>query len=316
MALYRCAACGSPNVVTDTQIGGLKYDYLKGAVGTAILGAGGAAAGIKNQQQQVFKCPDCGQTLTYAMPEEVKQLIDLGVMSLNARQRLTLRGTPIEWEFLKNKYKNIEHGVADDIAISREEEKNARKNEEGSLDWQVNLDYTSAEGKAYLDERKAMLDKEMARLSPKFSREAILEQRQNERRKKLQKYLEQRKQLQGELDSLGFFKRAEKEKLRKKLAENQKEIDYYNTPNEMDEEELKVKIHVEKYKMSVYAVIKVVGWALTATQIQDILKYYGLPTLSDPMRNFYTACGFDEKMNIHNMEYKGVLGDRCFYYLE
>lgn len=184
------------------------------------------------------------------------------------------------------------------------------------MDWQVNLDYTSAEGKAYLDERKAMLDKEMARLSPKFSREAILEQRQNERRKKLQKYLEQRKQLQGELDSLGFFKRAEKEKLRKKLAENQKEIDYYNTPNEMDEEELKVKIHVEKYKMSVYAVIKVVGWALTATQIQDILKYYGLPTLSDPMRNFYTACGFDEKMNIHNMEYKGVLGDRCFYYLE
>lgn len=316
MALYRCAACGSPNVMTDTQIGGLKYDYLKGAVGTAILGAGGAAAGMKNQQQQVFKCPDCGQTLTYAMPEEVKQLIDIGVMSLNARQRLTLRGTPIEWEFLKNKYKNIEHGVADDIAISREEEKNARKNEEGSLDWQVNLDYTSAEGKAYLDERKAMLDKEMARLSPKFSREAILEQRQNERRKKLQKYLEQRKQLQGELDSLGFFKRAEKEKLRKKLAENQKEIDYYNTPNEMDEEELKVKIHVEKYKMSVYAVIKVVGWALTATQIQDILKYYGLPTLSDPMRNFYTACGFDEKMNIHNMEYKGVLGDRCFYYLE
>lgn len=320
MALYRCAACGSPNVMTDTQIGGLKYDYLKGAVGTAILGAGGAAAGIKNQQQQVFKCPDCGQTLTYAMPEEVKQLIDIGVMSLDARQRLTLRGTPIEWEFLKNKYKNIEHGVADDIAISREEEKNARKNEEGSLDWQVNFDYTSAEGKAYLDERKAMLDKEMARLSPKFSREAILEQQQNETKQTLQTLFEQRKQLQGELDSLGFFKRAEKEKLRKKLAENQEEIDYWqdalDNPDEEDEEDLEVELEVEKYKMSVYAVIKVVGWALTATQIQDILKYYGLPTLSDPKRNFYTACGFDEKMNIHNMEYKGVLGDRCFYYLE
>ena len=52
MALYRCAACGSLNVVTDTQIGGLKYDYLKGAVGTAILGAGGAAAGMKNQQDR------------------------------------------------------------------------------------------------------------------------------------------------------------------------------------------------------------------------------------------------------------------------
>ena len=24
MALYRCAACGSPNVITDTQSGGLK----------------------------------------------------------------------------------------------------------------------------------------------------------------------------------------------------------------------------------------------------------------------------------------------------
>lgn len=259
MALYRCAACGSPNVVTDTQIGGLKYDYLKGAVGTAILGAGGAAAGMKNQQQQVFKCPDCGQTLTYAMPEEVKQLIDIGVMSLDARQRLTLRGTPIEWEFLKNKYKNIEHGVADDIAISREEEKNARKNEEGSLDWQVNLDYTSAEGKAYLDERKAMLDKEMSRLSPKFSREAILEQQQNETKQTLQALFEQRKQLQSELDSLGFFKRAEKEKLRKKLAENQEEIDYWqdalDNPDEEDEEDLEVELEVEKYKMSVYAVI-------------------------------------------------------------
>lgn len=111
MALYRCAACGSPNVVTDTQIGGLKYDYLKGAVGTAILGAGGAAAGIKNQQQQVFKCPDCGMTLSYAMPEEIKQVIDLGVMSLNARAHLKLRGSPIEWEYLTSKLKILNSAV-------------------------------------------------------------------------------------------------------------------------------------------------------------------------------------------------------------
>ena len=319
MALYRCAACGSPNVMTDTQIGGLKYDYLKGAVGTAILGAGGAAAGIKNQQQQVFKCPDCGQTLTYAMPEEVKQLIDIGVMSLDARQRLTLRGTPIEWEFLKNKYKNIEHGVADDIAISREEEKNERKNRKGSLDWQLNLDYKSAEGKAYLDERKAALDEEMERLSPKFSRKTIIERYHNETKRDIQACLSQREQLQSELDSLGFFKRAEKEKIRKKLAENQEEIDFLQDllgdPDEEDEKALEIEREVEEYKMSVYAVIKVVGWALTATQIQDILTYYGLPTLTDPMRNFYTAYNFDKEMNIHNMEYKGVLGDRCFYYL-
>ena len=35
------------NVVTDTQIGGLEYDYLKGAVGTAILGAGGLRQELK-----------------------------------------------------------------------------------------------------------------------------------------------------------------------------------------------------------------------------------------------------------------------------
>lgn len=99
------------NVVTDTQIGGLKYDYLKGAVGTAILGAGGAAAGMKNQQQQVFKCPDCGMTLSYAMPEEIKQVIDLGVMSLNARAHLKLRGSPIEWEYLTSKFKILNPAV-------------------------------------------------------------------------------------------------------------------------------------------------------------------------------------------------------------
>lgn len=50
MGLYRCAACGSPNVMIDTQAGGIKYNYLKGAVGTVLLGVGGAAAGIGSQQ--------------------------------------------------------------------------------------------------------------------------------------------------------------------------------------------------------------------------------------------------------------------------
>ena len=127
MALYRCAACGSPNVVTDTQIGGLEYDYLKGAVGTAILGAGGAAAGIKNQRQQVFKCPDCGMTLSYAMPEEIKQVIDLGVMSLNARAHLNLRGSPIEWEYLTSKFKNIESGGADELAMELKQQKDLKE---------------------------------------------------------------------------------------------------------------------------------------------------------------------------------------------
>jgi len=118
MSLYRCAACGSPNVVTDTQNDGVKYDYLKGAVGTVILGAGGAAAGITNKSSQVFVCPDCGVTLSYPMPESIKNLIDLGVMSEDARKKLSLNGMPVNWDVLRRQYKNIESGYADE-AIER-----------------------------------------------------------------------------------------------------------------------------------------------------------------------------------------------------
>ncbi len=30
MALFRCAACGSPNVVTDQEDNGIQFDYVKG----------------------------------------------------------------------------------------------------------------------------------------------------------------------------------------------------------------------------------------------------------------------------------------------
>ena len=32
MGIYRCAACGSPNVMTDTQANGVNYNYLKGGI--------------------------------------------------------------------------------------------------------------------------------------------------------------------------------------------------------------------------------------------------------------------------------------------
>lgn len=50
-------------------------------------------------------------TLSYAMPEEIKQVIDLGVMSLNARAHLNLRGSPIEWEYLTSKFKILNPAV-------------------------------------------------------------------------------------------------------------------------------------------------------------------------------------------------------------
>lgn len=106
MSLYRCAACGSPNVVTDTQKEG--YDYVKGAIGTVVLGVGGAAAGINGKTKQVYKCPDCGLTLNEPMAFEIKTLIDIGVMSPSARSNLKLAGVPVDWQTFTRKYKNIE----------------------------------------------------------------------------------------------------------------------------------------------------------------------------------------------------------------
>ena len=110
MAIFRCASCGSPNVMTDTQSGGVKFDYAKGIVGTVVLGAGGAVAGIKNTTQTVYKCPDCGMILTYCMPQEIKTMIDIGVESAAARKGLTLNGTHLDWDYLVKRYKNIEYG--------------------------------------------------------------------------------------------------------------------------------------------------------------------------------------------------------------
>lgn len=106
MALYRCAACGSPNVVTDTQQQG--YDYVKGAIGTVVLGVGGAAAGINGKTKKVYKCPDCGLTLNEPMSLEIKTLIDIGVMSPESRKNLKLGDVAIDWEVFTRQYKNIE----------------------------------------------------------------------------------------------------------------------------------------------------------------------------------------------------------------
>lgn len=130
MSLYRCAVCGSPNVVTDTQTAGVGYDYGKGLVGTLLFGSGGAAAGVRSKQQKVFKCPDCGQTLTYSMDEETKRAIDMGVMDADSRNKLRLLGVPVSWDFLKKKYKNIESGLADQT-IARREENELRSIEAG-----------------------------------------------------------------------------------------------------------------------------------------------------------------------------------------
>lgn len=126
MAQYRCAACGSKNVVTDTETGGVKYNYVKGAVSTVVLGVGGAAAGIENKTQQVYKCASCGLSLTYAMPEGLKAAIDLGVEDVEARNNLNFNGIPVDWDYLTTKYPNIERGAAD-VAIEKKQKEFATK---------------------------------------------------------------------------------------------------------------------------------------------------------------------------------------------
>ena len=121
MALHRCAVCGSPNVVTDTQTGGVSFNYKKGIVGTVVLGAGGAVAGIESKSQQIFKCQDCGNTLTYEMPESLRNAIDRGLISEDARSFLYADGYgQLSWSVLKKQYKNIEEGFADRLIADRE----------------------------------------------------------------------------------------------------------------------------------------------------------------------------------------------------
>lgn len=115
MPLYRCAACGSPNVISEIkkENDGIKYNYLKGAVGTVLLGTGGAVAGVGNSTKivEVFRCPDCGLTLDRPLAPELCAIIDQGASHPELRESLTLRGIDMPWSYLKTKYKNIEIGA-------------------------------------------------------------------------------------------------------------------------------------------------------------------------------------------------------------
>ena len=74
MNLYRCAACGSSKVFTEEKSEG--YSIAKGAIGTALFGTGGAVMGVNGKSNVYYHCAECGQTLSYTMPESVKKAID------------------------------------------------------------------------------------------------------------------------------------------------------------------------------------------------------------------------------------------------
>ena len=253
MALYRCAACGSPNVATDTQAGGISYNYKKGVVGTVVLGAGGAVAGIENKTQTVFKCADCGMVLSYPMDAETKNVIDLGVRYAEARENLKLYGISVSWDFLKNKYKNIEEGHADEmIRLRNESEARIRQMTTDFLAEEVleKLNAIQADLIAYekgIDNYDELQQAwEQASKSVQLKREQALAEAVALLNEEIKKQLEQAKSaamannrklaameqnltsekemLTIKLSSLGLFKFAEKKATQSRIAEIENEL--------------------------------------------------------------------------------------------
>lgn len=272
MALYRCAACGSPNVVTDTQIGGLKYDYLKGAVGTAILGAGGAAAGIKNQQQQVFKCPDCGQTLTYAMPDEIKQTIDMGILSAEARKNAVIQGIPISWDVLNAKYKNIGK-ISDD-------KENRPSSAKAELMEYFSFDFMSDAGKLLLEASRPQFEEAKASFKQQLAERQEAQIRKdaqdfldcNKLREKLKTEIEN---LKTELGTLGFFQFGKKNELKEKIEKSEAELEKTMTRARESFKKLGTKNEeVDKRKATAYAALKAIGHEAVPKQVMQAICFY------------------------------------------
>ena len=251
MSLYRCAACGSPNVVKDSQAGGVSFNYKKGIVGTVVLGAGGAVAGIENKTQVVYKCPDCGVTLTYPMAAEEKAAIDAGVLSATARERLSVYGIHTPWTYFIKKYAHIESGFADE-EIKRNEAHAAAIKEINTQTMRLIADAIIEDYQSYqvevslldhsetdINERQAnweataknvlearQHENEQAEKALKAELEKALEKAENDTRIELADLSSKKEALateaaalNAELPSLGLFKVTRKKEINKRLQQ-------------------------------------------------------------------------------------------------
>lgn len=237
MALYRCAACGSPNVVEDTQKEG--YSYVKGAIGTVVLGAGGAVAGINGKTKKVYKCPDCGLTLNEPMPFEIKTLIDMGVMAPAARKNLQLNGVQIEWEVFTGKYKNIEKDSKSCVATapasvpvsthspkSTETAQPTGETEQGKIVYKVaEIHYAQAckewaEACMALKDQRKKEEKELAdsqRIKLEAEINNDLDARVRAHTNKKEQYEAEKRAAEAKLASLGVFQLGAKSDTKKKI---------------------------------------------------------------------------------------------------
>ena len=241
MALYRCAACGSPNVVTDQENDGVKFDYVKGAIGTVVLGAGGAVAGISSKNKLVYKCRDCGVSLGYPLGEPYKSLIDTGVASIAGRQTLNINGFPMSWDTIKRKYPNIENGAADAEIQARAA--NQKQNKASAVEYLMTLwKQDNAEDQVFLKKSEAELDaaqrewengkKDLEARKKEHLQNAIAEKENRlqlliakmntelaEYQAKIDTIEAEIKQHHAQLAALGFFKFSEKANYKKQISE-------------------------------------------------------------------------------------------------
>lgn len=250
MGLYRCAACGSDRVVVDKQSDGIKYNVTKGIAGTVALGVGGAVVGIDNNTAQVYKCPDCGITLSYPMPNDIKQVIDAGCIDASVRNGLTLMGMPVSWDFLLTKYKNIDSSKADEFAAKMEAMRRASVadvTEEIKVmieDFKVELDLCKNNIENIEELQAAWLvanEKEAQRIKSQLGQANAKARKEAEDAKKKsnddyyavynvveeeKKGLEkENEELSARRSKLGIFKGKEKQQISETIASNEKRMD-------------------------------------------------------------------------------------------
>ncbi len=102
MSLYRCAVCGSSNVVPETKQEG--YNKKKGIMGMAMFGLGGAVAGTSGNVVVYYHCAACGHTLNRCMSEMDKKFLEQYLLeptkaaNVNMLRNYKKQYPNIEWE--------------------------------------------------------------------------------------------------------------------------------------------------------------------------------------------------------------------------
>ncbi len=276
MSLYRCAACGSPNVITDNQNAGVKINAAKAVAGTIAIGAGGALAGLENNTQAVYICKDCGITLSYPMPDDLKQLIDMGLTSAEIRKNAKLMNTRIYWDFITKKYPNI--GEVTDS--NKEVEPGSAR---ARLIEKYTFDYLSEQGKEILEssreiyitakEECVQVENEVKKQEHERLKKEIAEANDEANRltEEIQKH-------NAELKQCGIFAFSRKKELQEIIANKQNEINRALERAESRTEWLDSKEstnkNIERYKKYCYAALKTIGSPAVHTQIVQIIQYF------------------------------------------